>query len=228
MKKTLKFNNIRLNKKEFHKSKEPIELMSVIVDQIVVSDKFKHNNEGFKYFIGYQEGEIVKPLCIILPQMSGYIKYFENGGKNMSFLIKDDEVWDKYHKIWDVIKDKLGIKFHSEPAYEYKYLKAKVREFNGVIKTNFLGNDVPKENMHYTCIACITIDSVLTIDKKNHPQVYLEECKYKVKKIQMSRFINTELKSDSESSDSDLDSEKIGSKFDAELMAKLKSGSDSE
>ena len=89
--KTLKFNNIRLNKKEFHKSKEPIELMSVIVDQIVVSDKFKHINEGFKYFIGYQEFEIVKPLCIILPQMSGYIKYFENGGKNMSFLIKNDE-----------------------------------------------------------------------------------------------------------------------------------------
>ena len=224
-KKTLKCNNIRLNKKEFHNSKEPIDLMSVTVDQIVVSDKFKHNNEGFKYFIGYQEGEIVKPLCIILPQMSGYIKYFENGGKNMSFLIKDDEVWDKYDKIWDVTKDKLGIKFHSEPVYEYKYLKAKVREFNGVIKTNFLGNDMPKENMYYTCIACITIDSVLKIDKKNHPQVYLEECKYRVKKTRMSRFINT----DSESSDSDLDSGKIGEKVDNELMRKLeKSGSDPE
>ena len=97
--KTLKFNNIWVNKKEFHKSKQPIDLMSVNVDQIVVSDKFKHNNEGFKYFIGYQEGEIVKPLCIILPQMSGYNKYFENGGKNMSFLIKEDEVWGKYKNI---------------------------------------------------------------------------------------------------------------------------------
>ena len=159
------FNNIGLNKKEFHKSKEPIDLMSVIVDQIVVSDKFKHNNEGCKYFNGYQEDEIVKPLCIILRQMSGYIKYFEDGGKNMSFLIKD-EIWEKYDKIWDAIKNKLGIKFHSKPVYEYKYLKAKVREFNGVIKTNFLGYDVPKENMHYTCIACITIDSVMRIDKK--------------------------------------------------------------
>ena len=101
--KTLKFNNIRLNKKEFHKSKEPIDLLSVDVDQIVVSNKFKHNNEGFKYFIGYQEGGIVKSLCIILPQMSGYIKYFESGGKKMSFLIKDDEVWEKYEQIWDVI-----------------------------------------------------------------------------------------------------------------------------
>ena len=177
--KTLKFNNIRLNKKELHKYKEPTDLMSVIVDQIVVSDKFKHNNEGFKYFIGYQEGEIVKPLCIILPQTNGYIKYFENGSKNMSFLIKDDEVWEKYDKIWDSIKDKLAIKFHSEPVYEYEYLK----EFDGVIKRKFLGIDVPKENMHYTCIACITIDSVMRIDKKNHPQVYLEECIYRAKKI---------------------------------------------
>ena len=86
--KTLKFNNIRLNKKEFHKSKEPIDLMSVNIDQIVVSDKFKHSDKGFKYFIGYQEYEIVKPLCIILPQMSGYIKYFEKSNKNMSFLLE--------------------------------------------------------------------------------------------------------------------------------------------
>ena len=146
----------------------------------------------------------------------------------MSFLIKDDEVWDKYDKIWYVIKDKLGIKFHSKPVYKQKYLKAKVREFDGVIKTKFLANDIPKENMHYTCIACITIDSVMNIDKKNHPQVYLEECKYRIKKTQMPKFINTELKSDSES-DSDLDSEKIGAKVDNELMTKLeKSGSDSE
>ena len=131
--------------------------MSANIDQIVISDKFKHNNEGFKYFIGYLEGGIVKPLCIILSQMSGYIKYFENGGKNMSFFIKDDEVWEKYEQIWDVIKNKLGIKFHSEPIYEQKYLKAKVREFGGVIKTNFIGNGVPKEHMRYTCIACITM-----------------------------------------------------------------------
>ena len=170
--------------------------MSVNVNKIVVSDKFNHNEDGFKYFIGYQEGEIVKPLCIILPQMSGYIKYFENGGKNMSFLIKDDEVWEKYDKIWDVIKNKLGIKFHSEPVYEYKYLKTKVKEYDGVIKANFLGNGIPKENIHYTCTACITIDSIVKMDEKYFPQVYLEECKYKTKKIQMSRFINAELGSD--------------------------------
>ena len=73
---------------------------------------------------------------------------------------------DKYEQIWDLIKNKLSIKFHSEPVYDETHIKAKVREFDDKIKTNFLGNDVPKENMHYTCIACITIDSVMRIDKK--------------------------------------------------------------
>ena len=84
-KKRLKFNNIKLNKKEFDKSEEPIDLLSVDLDQIVVSYKFKHNDEGFKYFIGYLKGKIVKSLSIILPQMSEYIKYFENGSKNVFF-----------------------------------------------------------------------------------------------------------------------------------------------
>ena len=183
--------------------------MSVNIDQIVVSDKFSHYNDGYKYFIGYQEGEIVKPLCIILPQMSGYIKYFEYGDMNMSFLIKNDEVWEKYKQIWGLIKNKLGIKFHSSPVHDKKYIKTKVKEYDGVIETNFLGNDFPKENKHYTCIACITIDSVMRIDKKNYPQVYLEECKYKIKRIQMSRFINAELDSDS-NSDDDSDSDSDG------------------
>ena len=109
-------------------------------------------------------------------EMSGYIKYFENGGKNMSFLIKGDSVLNKYNEIWDKIIEKLSIKFHSERVYDQKYLKAKVREFDGKIKTNLLGDEIPKENIHYTCIACVTIDSVMRMNKKNHPQVYLEEC----------------------------------------------------
>ena len=79
--KTSKFSNIKINKKEFHKSKQVIDLDSVTTDKIVVSDKFQHSEEGYKYCIGYKEDEIVKPLCIILPHMNGYIKYFENGGK---------------------------------------------------------------------------------------------------------------------------------------------------
>ena len=81
--KALKFNNIKVNKKECHKSKKAIESDLVGTGKIVVSDRFKHSEEGSKYFIDYQENEINKPLCIILPQMNGYIKYFDNGGKNV-------------------------------------------------------------------------------------------------------------------------------------------------
>ena len=142
-------------------SKEPLDLMSVDVDQIVVSGKFNHYNDGYKYFIGFQEGEIVKPLCIMLLQMSGYMKYFEYGDMNMFFLIKNDEAWEKDKQIRGLIKNKLGIKFHSSPVHDKKHIKAKVKEYDGMIKTIFLGNDVQKENKHYTCIAYITTDSVM-------------------------------------------------------------------
>ena len=150
--------------------------------------------------------------------MSGYIKYFDNGRKNMSFVIKDNSVLDKYNKIWDKMKETLNINFHSMPVYDEKYVKVKVREFNGAIKTNFLGEKIPKEKVHYACIACITIDSVMKMEKKDYPQVYLEECKCKIKKTKTSKFINTELESDS------------GSKLesDTESKAKLDSDSDSE
>ena len=131
--------------------------------------------------------------------MSGYIKYFENGGKNMSFMVKNDNVLDEYNEIWDKIKEKLNIKFHSMPIYDGKYIKAKVRGLNVAIKTNFLGDEITKENVHYTWIACITINSVMRMEKKNYPQLYLEECKYKIKKTKMTKFKNTDLESDLDS-----------------------------
>ena len=90
--------------------------MSVNTEYIVTSDKFKHSDDGFKYFIGQREGEVVKPLCIMLLQTNGYIKYFENGSKNMSFVLKDDNVLDKYNEIWNNIRKKLNIKFRGTPV----------------------------------------------------------------------------------------------------------------
>ena len=141
--KSITFDNIRVNKREFHKFKQTINLDLINVDQIVISDKFKYSDDGFKYFIGYKEGEIVKPFCIISPQMSEYIKYFENGGKHMSFVIKDEGVLNKYNEIFSKNKEALNIKFHGMSVYDEKYMRAKVREFGGVIKTNFLGDKVP-------------------------------------------------------------------------------------
>ena len=84
--------------------------------------------------------------------MSGYIKYFENGGKNMSFMVKDDNVLDKYNKIWGKIKDNLNIKSLSMPVYDKTYIKVKVREFDGKIKTNFLGDEYMDIYQQNICI----------------------------------------------------------------------------
>ena len=90
----------------------------------------------------------------------------------MSFVIKGDSVLDKYNEIWDKIKETLNIKFHSIPVYDEKYTKVKVREFNSVIKTKFLGDRIPKENVHCACITCMTIDSVMKIEKKLSPGLF--------------------------------------------------------
>ena len=133
--------------------------MSVNVDQIVISDEFKHSDEGFRFFIVYQEGEIVKPLCIILPQMSEYFKYFENGGKKMSFLIKDDEVWEKYAENWDAVKNKLGIQFHCKPIYDQKYWKAEVKDIDSLIKIIFFfwggGGVIIRQNKYALYLHCL-------------------------------------------------------------------------
>ena len=138
--------------------------------------------------------------------MSGYIKYFKNRDQDMSFLVKDDEMEGKYDEISYVIKTKLNIKFHREPVYDQKYMK--VREFDAKIKIKFLVDNVPKEHEHYTCIACITFDFVVRMEKKNYLQVYLKECKYKIKKSKMTQLRKTQFKSDSES-ESELDAELI-------------------
>ena len=85
---TLKFNDIAVNKKDFHASKKSTPLNSANIKNIIVSYRVKHNDDSYKYFIGYSHDDgVIRPLCVILLQMSGYIKYFDNGGKNMSFKI---------------------------------------------------------------------------------------------------------------------------------------------
>ena len=118
---TLKFNDVVVNKKEFHASKQAIALSLVDTDKIVVSDKFKYSDDDSKYFIGYlDDDDVIRPLCIILPQVSGHIKYFDDGGKNMSFKMEDETLYLKYNEIWNRIKKTLNTKFHSQPIYDDK------------------------------------------------------------------------------------------------------------
>ena len=83
-----------------------------------------------------------------------------------------------------------GVKFYSEPIYDDIYIKTKVKTFSNTIKTLFSGDEIPKERVEYACIACISVDSVLKVEKKNYPQVYLEQCKYKIKKRGVKIFID--------------------------------------
>ena len=157
----LVFGNIEVSKKQFYEGKKAVNLSDVNLDKIVVSNKIKGNNEASKLFIGYLDDTdiIVGPLCIILPQMSGWIKKFENDGKNMSFKIEDDKLCLKYNEIWNKIKELLGgLKLYSGPIYDDSYIKTNVKTFSEMIKTSFDGNEIPKEKKEYLCIACISVN----------------------------------------------------------------------
>ena len=123
----------------------------------------------------------------------------------MSFKTEDDDVYLKYSEIWNKMESMLNIKFHSQPIYDDKYIKTKVKTFNNTINTHFSGDEIPKERIHYICISAIYIDSVLKTDKKHYPQVYLEQCKYKTKKRKLVNVINdkVDLSSDNDSDNSD-------------------------
>ena len=146
---------------------------------------------------------LFQTLCVILPQMNGYIKYFDNGGKNMKFVTDNEKVYDKYNQIWEVIRKLLKVKFTVNPVRDDKYLIAKLKIFNKINRTTFNNkNNIPIEKHHYSCIPAIDIDSVLKIDnKKAYPQAYLEKCKYKLKKRKIVNYIDDEIID--EDSDSD-------------------------
>ena len=118
--------------------------------------------------------------------------------------IEDESVYLKYNEIWNKIKKPLNIRFHSQPIYDDKYIKTKVKTFSNMINTLFSGNEIPKERNNYICIAVICIDSVLKVDKKNYAKVYLEQCKHKIKRRKPVDFIDAEVDLSSDNSD-DLD-----------------------
>ena len=217
--KKIKFGDKEVDKTEFYSSKQTILLDSVDLNKIVVSNKWKINDTTCKYLCGY---DIIQPLCAILPQIIGYIKYFDDGGKNMSFVTDDEEVYEKYNEIWEVVRKLLKLKFTVNPIRDDKYIIAKLKIFNKINKTTFTDNVIPIEKNNYTCIAAIVIDSVLKIDNKRaYPQAYLEQCKYKLKKRKPVNFIEFEIIG--ENSDSGYDSyEKISTEVRQKIINELR------
>ena len=136
--------------------------------------------------------------------MDGYIKYFDDGGKNMSFVTDDEKIYKKYNEIWEVVRNLLKIDFTVNPVRDDIYLVAKLKIFDRINRTTFNNNNhIPMERNHYICIPVIDIDSVLKIDKRAYPQAYLEQRKYKLKKRKIVNYINDEIID--EDSDSDID-----------------------
>ena len=194
-------------------------LDSVDLSKIVVSSRWKLNDTTYKYFCGYLNNDVIKPLCVILPQMSGYIKYFDNNGKNISFVTDDKEVYEKYNEMWNVVKRLLKLEFTASPIRDDKYILVKLKIFEKKNLATFNNNNnnnnnntnnnniIPIEKNHYICIPAIDIDSALKIDKKAYPQAYLEECKYKLKKRQLVSFIDSEIIDDDSDEDNGYDSD---------------------
>ena len=119
IKKLIKKNSIHLKKLFF--------LDSVDLSKIIVSSKWKVSDTKYKYFCGYINNGVIQPLCVILPQMRGYIKYFDDGGKNMSFVTDDKEVYKKYNEMWEVVRKLLKLKFTISPVRDDKYIIAKLK-----------------------------------------------------------------------------------------------------
>ena len=180
---------------------QAISLDSVDLNKIVVSKKWKINDTTYKHICGYLNNDTIQPLRVILPQMDGYIKYFDDGGKNMSFVTNDEKIYKKYNEIWEVVRNLLKIDFTVNPVRDDIYLVAKLKIFNKINITTFTNNAIPIEKDHYICIPVIDIDTVLKIDKKAYPQAYLEQCKYKLKKRKIVNYIDDEIIDE----DSDID-----------------------
>ena len=143
-------------------------LDSVDLSKIVVSSRWKLNDTTYKYFCGYLNNDgsfsecIFKPLCVILPQLNGYIKYFDDGRKNMSFVTDDEKVYEKYDEIWNVVKGLLKLKFAASPIRNDKYILVKLKLFKKKNLTTFNNNNnnnnifpTEKKSLHlYSCNRC--------------------------------------------------------------------------
>ena len=143
----IKFGDKEVDKKEFYSSKQAISLDSVDLNKMVVSNKWKINDTTYKHLCGYLNNGTIQPLCVILLQMNGNIKYFDDDGKNMSFVTNDEEIYEKYNEIREVVKKILKLKSTVGPVRDDKYIVAKLKIFNRINRTTFTDNAIPIEKI---------------------------------------------------------------------------------
>ena len=169
----------------FTKNKKVAKIDDIDLNKILVSKEEPYGTKNsFKYFIGYNDNDVIRPLCIKLSQMTGYVRTFESN-TTMSFKINDKQLLKKYNQIWKRVEKLLKIEFDSKPVYgdNDEYIKTKIKMFNGSVNTNFQKKKIPKEKAPCKCLSIIILDSVIRANKKYYPQTLLEECKYEQEKI---------------------------------------------
>ena len=204
------FDDKKIKKNIFYRSRKPFNVSDIDVNKIVISKEIIYETKSsLKYFIGYiDEDNVIRPLLLKLPQMIGYLKEF-NDSMTMSLRVDDSKLFKMYCKIWETIKGLLGIEFDSEPVYDDtdSYIKTKVKMYDNKVNTNFQGKETPKGDSFYKCLSLIMLDSVVKVGKKYYPQVFLEECKYVKRKNKMFNYINDDLGMTSSDKDDELYSE---------------------
>ena len=206
--KGINFGDQKINKSTFYKNKKIFNIHDIDVNKILGSKKESYDTENsLKCFIGIDD-DVIRPLCIKLPQIIDYVKHFDSN-KIMSFKVGDNKLLKKYNKIWEKISSLMNIEFDSDPVYgdNDKYIKAKIKMYENRVNTDFQGKKVPKENASYKCLSLIMLYSVIRVNKY-YPQTLLEECKYVIRKNKTKNFINDDLDlSSSDESDNESDNE---------------------
>ena len=148
--KNINFNDKKNKKSIFYKNKTMNNIEDINVNNILVSKKEPYGNKNsFKYFIGYSDNDIIRPLCIRLPQITGYSRKFDENA-TMPFIVKDKQILKKYTKIWETIEGLMEINFESKPVFgdDDKYIKTKTKAYADSIITNFPNKKMPKEKYH--------------------------------------------------------------------------------
>ena len=153
--KNINFNDEKIRKSNFYKKKKVFQIDHIDVNNILVSKKESYGNKNsLKYFIGYNDNDndIIRPLCIRLPQMTGYARKFDEN-LTMSFRVKDKQLLKNYTKIWEKIEKLMKINFKSKPVYgdDDKYIKTKIKTYAKNTIINFHNKKMPKENVPCKC-----------------------------------------------------------------------------
>ena len=158
--------------------------------------------------MGYNDNDVIRPLYVKLPQMTGYARKFDENAI-MSFRVNNKQLLRNYNKIWEKDEKLLKIDFESKPVYgdDDKYIKAKIKIYADSIITNFHNKEMPKEKAPCKCLSIIMLDSVIKANKKYYPQTLLEECKYVQEKIKTENYIDEELEKSNSNDETESDTD---------------------